>query len=61
MLKIPLATWIANAAVGLSGLYGDVTRQAGLADQEINKTLDSARRTGQARPEPHGYQAEAVT
>ena len=32
MLKIPLATWIANAAVGLTGLYGDVTRQAGLAD-----------------------------
>ena len=28
MLKIPLATWIANAAAGLTGPYGDVTRQA---------------------------------
>ena len=32
MLKIPFTTWIANAAVGLTGLYGDVTRQAEVAD-----------------------------
>jgi len=28
MLKIPFATWIANAAAGSTGIYGDVTRQA---------------------------------
>jgi hypothetical protein len=27
MLKIPLATWIANAAVGLTGLYGEAKSQ----------------------------------
>jgi hypothetical protein len=32
MLKIPFVTWIANAAVGLTGIYGDVTRQAEVAD-----------------------------
>ena len=32
MIKIPFASWIANAAVGLTGLYGDVTRQAQVAD-----------------------------
>ena len=32
MLKIPLATWIANAAACLNGSYGGVTRQAILAD-----------------------------
>ena len=50
----------ADPAADLSPL-ADAARQAGLGDQEINRTLDSARRTGQARPEPHGYQAEAVT
>jgi hypothetical protein len=58
--------WAANRALetdpgaDLSPL-ADAARQAGLGDQEISRTLDSARRTGQARPEPHGYQAEAVT
>ena len=28
MLKIPWATWIANAAAGLAGNYGQVTQQA---------------------------------
>jgi uncharacterized membrane protein len=28
MLKIPLATWIANAAACLTGTYGEITRQA---------------------------------
>ena len=32
MIKIPLATWIANAAAGLAGIYGDVTRRAQSAD-----------------------------
>src|SRR4051812_21293889 len=31
MLKIPLATWIANAAACLNGSYGQVSRQASLA------------------------------
>jgi hypothetical protein len=57
--------WAANRALetdpaaDLSPL-ADAARQAGLGDQEISRTLDSARRTGPARPEPHGYQAEAV-
>src|SRR6478672_7083464 len=42
MLKIPLVTWIANAAVGLSGLYGDVTRQARLADCSRQTIYDHA-------------------
>jgi hypothetical protein len=50
----------ADPAADLSPL-ADAARQTGLGDQEITRTLDSARRTGQARPEPHGYQAEAVT
>jgi hypothetical protein len=32
MLKIPFPTWIANAAAGLTGIYGDITRQAEVAD-----------------------------
>src|SRR5438270_9214402 len=42
MLKIPLVTWIANAAVGLTGLHGDVTRQAGLADCRRQTIYDHA-------------------
>jgi hypothetical protein len=57
--------WAANRALEADPAadlrpLADAARQAGLADQEINRTLDSARRAGQARPEPHGYQAEAV-
>jgi Bifunctional DNA primase/polymerase, N-terminal len=57
--------WAANRALetdpaaDLSPLAA-AARQAGLGDQEINRTLDSARRTGQARPEPPDRQAEAV-
>jgi hypothetical protein len=53
--------WAANRAleadptVDLSFL-ADAARQAGLADPEITRTLDSARRTAQPNP---GYQAEA--
>jgi hypothetical protein len=41
MLKIPFATWIANAAAGLTGVSGDVTRQAEIADCSSTVT-DSA-------------------
>ena len=50
----------ANPAADLSPLAA-AARQAGLPDTEITRTLDSARRTGQARPEPPDHQAEAVT
>ena len=58
--------WAANRALetdpaaDLSPLAA-AARQAGLPDPEITRTLDSARRTGQARPEPPDHQAEAVT
>jgi len=57
--------WAANRALetdpaaDLSPL-ADAARQAGLRDAEITRTLDSARRTGQAHPEPSDHQAEAV-
>ena len=57
--------WAANraletdSAADLSPL-ADAARQVGLGDQEIKRTLDSARRTGQAHPEPPDHQPEAV-
>src|SRR3954453_15445136 len=42
MLKIPLATWIANAAACLDGSYGQVTRQAHLADCSRQTVYDHA-------------------
>jgi hypothetical protein len=53
MLKIPLATWIANAAVGLTGLYGDVTRQAGLADCSRQTIYDHAHKVQAAVVDAH--------
>ena len=50
----------ADSAADLSPLAA-AARQAGLGDQEIKRTLDSARRTGQAHPGPSDHQAEAVT
>jgi hypothetical protein len=50
----------ADPAADLSPL-ADAARQAGLPEAEITRTLDSARRTGQGRPEPPDRQAEAVT
>jgi Bifunctional DNA primase/polymerase, N-terminal len=50
----------ADPAADLNPLAA-AARQAGLGDQEISRTLDSARRTGQAHPEPPDHQAEAVT
>ena len=58
--------WAANRALetdpaaDLSPL-ADAARQAGLADPEITRTLDSARRTGQARPEPPATRPKPVT
>jgi hypothetical protein len=55
--------WAANRALetdpaaDLSPL-ADAARQAGLPDAEITRTLDSARRPGQAHPEPPDHQAE---
>jgi hypothetical protein len=42
MFKIPLATWIANAAACLGGSYGQVTRQAILADCSRQTVYDHA-------------------
>jgi len=58
--------WAANRALetdtaaDLSPLAA-AARQVGLGDQEITRTLDSARRTRQARPESPGYQAEVAS
>src|SRR4051795_13640202 len=53
MPKIPLATWIANAAVGLSGLYGDVTRQARAADCSRQTIYDHAHKVQAAVVDAH--------
>ena len=50
----------ADPAADLSPLAA-AARHAGLGDQEITRTLDSARRTGQAHPDPPDHQAEAVS
>jgi hypothetical protein len=58
--------WAANRALetdraaDLSPL-AVAARQAGLGEKEITRTLDSARRTGQLRPDPPDHQAEAVS
>ncbi len=49
----------ADPAADLSPLAA-AARHAGLEDQEITRTLDSARRTGQPRPAPPDHQAEAA-
>jgi Bifunctional DNA primase/polymerase, N-terminal len=49
----------ADPAADLSPLAG-AARHAGLDDREITRTLDSARRTGPARPVPPDHQAEAA-
>src|SRR3954465_15344779 len=53
MLKIPLATWIANAAVGLTGLHGDVTRQAAIADCSRQTIYDHAHKVRAAVVDAH--------
>jgi hypothetical protein len=53
MIKIPLASWIANAAVGLTGLYGDVTRQAQAADCSRQTIYDHAHKVQAAVVDAH--------
>ena len=50
----------ADPAADLSALAA-AARQAGLEDQEITRTLDSARRTGQAGRVPPDHQAEPAS
>jgi hypothetical protein len=49
-----------NQAADLSPLAA-AARQAGLTEPEITRTLDSARRTSQAHPEPRGREAEGAS
>jgi hypothetical protein len=61
MLKIPVVTWIANAAAALTGTYGAVTGQAELADcsrqtiydhaQKVQAAVQDARDGGPTRAE----------
>src|SRR5438309_11905045 len=53
MIKIPLASWIANAAVGLTGLYGDVTRQAQATDCRRQTVYDHAHKVQAAVVDAH--------
>ncbi len=54
MLTIPFSTWIANAAVGLTGLYGDVTRQAEVAGCSRQTLYDHALKVQAAVEQAHG-------
>jgi hypothetical protein len=53
MLKIPFATWIANAAAGLTGIYGDITRQAEVADCSRQTIYDHAQKVQAAVEDAH--------
>jgi hypothetical protein len=53
MLKIPFVTWIANAAAGLTGSYGDVTRQAEVADCSRQTVYDHAQKVQAAVEDAH--------
>jgi hypothetical protein len=53
MLKIPFATWIANAAAGLTGVYGDVTCQAEIADCSRQTIYDHAQKVQAAVEDAH--------
>jgi len=53
MLKIPVATWIANAASCLCGQYGDVTVQAQHADCSRQTTYDHAQKVQAAVEAEH--------
>jgi len=50
----------ADPAADLSPLAA-AARQAGLGEREITRTLNSARRAGQARPDAPGHQAEGAS
>jgi hypothetical protein len=53
MLKIPFATWIANAAARLNGSYGDVTCQAEVADCSRQTIYDHAQKVQAALEDAH--------
>lgn len=53
MLKIPVVTWIANAAAALTGAYGEVTRQAELADCSRQTIYDHAQKVQAAVEDAH--------
>jgi hypothetical protein len=53
LFKIPLATWIANAAAALAGTYGDVTRQANAADCSRQTVYDHAQKVQAAVTAEH--------
>jgi hypothetical protein len=53
VVRIPFATWIANAAVGLTGPYGDVTRQAQVADCSRQTIYDHAHKVQAAVVDAH--------
>jgi hypothetical protein len=53
MLKIPFATWIANAAAGLAGIYGDVSHRAAIADCSRQTIYDHARKVQAAVEDAH--------
>src|SRR3954451_19242188 len=53
MLKIPFVTWIANAATALTGAYGDVTRQAEVADWSRQTIYDHAQKVQSAVEDAH--------
>jgi hypothetical protein len=53
MLTIPFVTWIANAAAALTGSYGDVTRQAEVADCSRQTIYDHAQKVQAAVEDAH--------
>jgi hypothetical protein len=53
MLKIPFATWIANAATALTGLYGEVTQQAKAVDCCRQTVYDHAKKVQAAIEAEH--------
>jgi hypothetical protein len=53
MLKLPFATWIANAAAGLTGNYGDVSRQAEVAECSRQTIYDHAQKVQTAVEDAH--------
>jgi hypothetical protein len=53
MPKIRFVTWIANAAAALTGAYGDVTRQAEVADCSRQTIYDHAQRVRYAVEDAH--------
>jgi hypothetical protein len=53
MLKIPFVTWIANAAAGLTGLYGAVTCQAEVAQCSRQTIYDHVQKVQAAVEDAH--------